>query len=127
MKRKVILLIDYDDEVLGKSITEMKSPDGSLINWVGKVTVRKENDMKNFDGPSVFAHELGHVIGHALQLPVPVRNHRANNLFGGVIPLPNGWLIEEEKEAWDFAAKMGVKIDEPTKAEALHSYEVGGL
>jgi len=139
MKRTLTLTVDYDDEAEGRSVTQSDKGVGFLSSHI---TVRKEpliNGAK-FDGKSVLAHEMGHVIGQLLDLPGHQRFERAydklrpvieNNLQdnGAEKVMANLTLarpkLHMELEAWNMANKMdGIMLSREAQEGALETYQV---
>lgn len=116
MKMRMILMVDYDDETVGRSHSNIRKDDPLVTllgaSDVGLVVVRREKGLTHFDGPTALAHEIGHVVANSLKLPEA--SQRDLTILREE--------VECEREAWDVARATGLPIDEIAKAEAYGTY-----
>lgn len=117
MKFRLALVVDYDDSEEGASRSMVMKASPLLgpmvgVDKVAEIQIRKERDFAHFDGASAMAHEIGHVVASALNLPaVQERKEQQRKTLLGI-----------EAEAWQVARLTGLPIDETAHHAAFQTY-----
>ena len=134
MRRRMTIHIDFDDEMPGECNGTSREVLPGV--WEAQVNVHNQDALgtlfigkeTKFDYLSVLAHEVGHVLADFTAAPGVSKVRRAMKSLG--LPMshelvyPRGRMPQEyelgaEREAWDIAEKMGIKIDPLTKKVGL--------
>ena len=127
MKRRFTINVDIDTDSTGGSYCK-----SGLLNNKFDVVVTNSDTLKVTPKnlPTIIAHEVGHAIGAALNLPgaskeIRGRYHDLYEKFTDMLSVFMGWfypyILESEEEAWEIAAPVYSAFIE-TKNHCLGTY-----